>query len=236
MLTLSPSFAIIRLTAKEAHSVRTKASWEEQQQAIDAAKILAKFANLEPDGVDGFRKDYPTFISQAWWDYRPTLPYAPYAPSPKMQWQINQRLLRDAWMFEFHMDLGRYVHLLTSVFDPNEPEPPLTERRIRPAYVAGLDIGYEMEEDLPYYRAVKWLSGHGDHAKTCKECGQRFIGENSNAKFCPPVDGTSPCFLASRKRDKDKNWNENKARINEQRRQEYQKSRKAKQAKQKRQK
>jgi hypothetical protein len=212
------------MSAKEAHLVRTKASWEEQQEAIAAAKVLAEFANLEPDGVEEFRKAHPAFVPQAWWDYRPTLPYAPYAPAPKMQWQINQNLLRDAWMFEFHLELGRYVHLLTSVFDPNEPEPPLSERRIRPAYVAGMDIGYEMEEDLPYYRAVKWLSGHGEHAKTCRECGRRFIGENSNAKFCPPVNEASPCFQASRKRDKDKNWDANKDRVNERRRREYQKS------------
>src|ERR1700686_5190375 len=137
--------------------MRTQTSWEDQQRAMDAARVLAEFANLEPEGVESFRTDHPDFVSQAWWDYQPTIPNG--SPSPKMQWQINQKFLRDAWLFEFDMELGSYVRLLTSVFDPNNPEPTLFERRHRPAFVAGLDIGYETQDELTYYLAVKWLGG-----------------------------------------------------------------------------
>ena len=137
--------------------MRTQESWEDQQRVLCAARVLADFANLEPNGIDSFKAAHPDFFPQAWWDYQPTSPNG--TPSPKMQWQINQQLLRDAWLFEFVMELGPYVHLLTSVFDPNEPEPPLFERRHRPAFVAGLDLGYEFPDEAPYYLAVKWLGG-----------------------------------------------------------------------------
>jgi hypothetical protein len=218
--------------------MKNQASWEDQQQVLGAARVLAEFANLEPDGIGRFRADHPDFVPQAWWDYRPTTPSG--APSPKMQWQINQKFLRDAWLFEFDMELGPYVHLLTSVFDPNDPEPPLFERRHRPAFVAGLDIGYESQDELPYYRAVKWLGGQGWRAKTCRFCGKRLIAESSNTKFCSfgvtvgeefniATRGLQmSCFWAHRKKEKAKNWSKNSERINKRRRQEY------KEAKQKR--
>ena len=189
--------------------------------------MLADFANLEPDGVESFRAAHQDFVPQAWWDYQPTAPNG--APSPKMQWQINQKFLRDAWLFEFHMELGPYVHLLTSVFDPNEPEPPLFERRYRPVFVAGLDIGYEREDELPYYLAVKWLGGQGWRAKTCLFCGKRFVAEHSKTKFCsygePGDDNWTPnCFQAHRRKYKKEHWSENSDRINKRRRHKYRKA------------
>lgn len=222
--------------------MRTEASWEEQQRALKAAKVLADFANLEPDGAEDFREAHPDFVPQAWWDYRPTTPFG--LPSPTMQWQINQKFLRDAWLFEFNMELGPFVHLLTSVFDPSKPEPPLFERPHRPAFVAGLDIGYETEDELPYYLAVKWLGGQGWRAKTCLFCGKRFIAEHPKSKFCSfgvtvdekfnvSMGGTindieTTCFWAHRKKEKAKNWSENSDRINKRRKQEYRRSRRAK--------
>jgi hypothetical protein len=211
--------------------MRTQASWEDQQQAMDAAKVLAVFANLEPDGVESFRTDHQDFVPQAWWDYRPTTPNG--TPSPKMQWQINQQLLRDAWLFEFDMELGRYVHLLTSVFDPNEPEPPLFERHHRPAFVAGLDIGYELQDQLPYYLAVKWLGGHGWRAKECRFCKRRFVADHPQTEFCSfgvTVDEAfniathglqMSCFWAHRKRKKHLWWIDHNETINKRRKRKY---------------
>jgi len=205
------------------HKMKTQARSEDQQKALDAARVLAEFANLEAESVDRFKAEHRDFVPQAWWNYRPTLPYAPFAQSPQMQWQINQKLLRDAWSFEFDMALGSYVHLLTSVFDPSEPEPPLFGRRYRPAFVAGLDIGDQFQDELPYYLAVKWLGSQGWRAKQCM-CGRRFIAENSNAQFCSSgLQGKDRnCFWEYRKQYKRTNWEENKASTNERRRREYQ--------------
>ncbi|HXO33546.1 MAG TPA: hypothetical protein VN901_14435 [Candidatus Acidoferrales bacterium] len=212
--------------------MRTNESWEEQQRAIDAARVLAEFANLKPDGVEGFRTAHRDFVPAGWWDYRPTSFNG--VPAPTMQWQINQKLLRDAWLFEFDMELNRYVQLLTSVFDPNDPEPSLFERHHRPAFVTGLDIGYELQDQLPYYRAVKWLGGQGWRAKTCLFCGKRFVAEHPKTKFCSfdvTVDKTNfsiaaegikmSCFWAYRNGRKHVWWIEHRERINERRRREY---------------
>jgi hypothetical protein len=211
--------------------MRTDTSREDQQQALDAARVLAEFSNLEPEEVHRFRVDHPDFVPQAWWDYQPTSPNG--TPSPKMQWQITQGFIRDAWLFEFQMEWTRYVHLLTSVFDPNEAEPPLFERHHRPPFVAGLDLAFQNSQESPYHLAVTWLGGQGWRAKTCLFCGKRFIAESSNTKFCSfgvtvdEEDGLSvemSCFWAHRKKDKKKNWSEHSARINERRRQEYKKA------------
>jgi hypothetical protein len=214
--------------------MRTQTSWEDQQRAMDAARVLAEFANLEPDGVESFRADHPDFVPQAWWDYRPTSPNG--NPSPKMQWQITQGFIRDAWLFEFQLEWTRYVHLLTCVFDPNEAEPPLFERPHRPPFVAGLDLAFQNSQESPYHLAVTWLGGQGWRAKPCLFCGKRFIAEHSKTKFCSfdvMVDKNFniathglevSCFWAHRKKEKAKNWSENSDRVNERRRQEYKKT------------
>jgi len=213
--------------------MRTQARWEDQQRAMAAAKVLAAFANLEPDGVQSFRADpdHQDFFPQAWWDYQPTAPDG--TPSPQMQWQINQQLVRDAWLFEFDMELNRYVQLLTSVFDPNKPEPPLFERGYRPPFVTGLNLGYEFQDELPYYLAVKWLGGQGWRAETCRFCGRRFVAEHPKSKFCSfgvtvdrefniaPRGLQMSCFWANRKRAKHLWWTKYNEAINKQRKQKY---------------
>jgi hypothetical protein len=211
--------------------MRTQASWEDQERAMDAARVLAHFANLESDSVKSFRKARPDFVPQAWWDYRPTAFNG--TPSLKMQWQMNQKRLRDAWLFEFSMEWIDYVHLLTSVFDPNETEPPLFERHYRPPFVTGLDLAFQSEGESPYHLAVTWLAGHGWRAKTCLFCGKRFIAEHSKTKFCGfgvtvdkgfniAMQGLQmSCFWAHRKKYKKEKWSENSGHVNKRRRQEY---------------
>ncbi len=191
---------------------------------MDAARVLAEFANLEPDGVENFRAAHSDFVPQAWWDYRPTAPNG--APSPQKQWQMTQGLVRDAWLFEFQLEWPRYVHLLTSVFDPNEPEPPLFERHHRPPFVAGLDLAFQNSQESPYHLAVTWLGGQGWRAKMCLMCGKRFVAEHSKTKFCSygaPAndDWTETCFWLHRQTYKKEHWSENSDRINKRRRRKY---------------
>jgi hypothetical protein len=191
---------------------------------MDAARVLAKFANLEPDGVENFRKAHPDFVPQAWWDYRPTAMNG--TPLPEMQWQINQKVLRDAWLFEFNLGQYDYVRLLTSVFDPNETYPPLFERRYRPISLTAWDLGDQLQYEPPYYLAVKWLGGQGWRAKTCWFCEKRFVAEHSKTKFCsygePGDDNWAPnCFQAHRRKYQQEYWDECRDRTNKRRRQEY---------------
>lgn len=208
--------------------MRTKASWEEQQRVMAAARVLADFANLEPDGVERFKTAHPDFVPQAWWDYQPTAPNG--TPLPKKQWQINQKFLRDAWLCEFDIQLFDYVHLLTSVFDPNNLEFTSFGKHHRPAFATGLDLG----DESPYHLAVKWLGGQGWRAKTCLFCKKRFVAEHSKTKFCSfgvTVDGKDfnivadgikmSCFWAYRNGKKHLWWIEHREHINERRKREY---------------
>jgi hypothetical protein len=197
---------------------------------MDAARVLAKFANLVPDGVQSFRGDHQDFVPQAWWDYQPTAPNG--APLPKKQWQIAQKFLRDAWLFEFDIQLFDYVHLLTSVFNPDDLESALFEKRHRPPFAVGLELG----EESPYHLAVKWLGGHGWQAKTCLFCGKRFVAEHPKTKFCSfnvLVDenfnigsygiemNEMSCFWAYRNGRKRVWWIEHREHINERRKRKY---------------
>jgi hypothetical protein len=194
--------------------MRTQASWEELQRALNAARVLADFANLESEeDAQRFRKDHGDFVPRTWWDYQPTTPDG--APSPKKQWQIAQKFLRDAWLFEFDISLFDYVHLLTSVFDPDDLESTLFEKRYHPPFATGLELG----DESPYHLAVKWLAGQGWRAKTCF-CGKRFVAEHSQTKFCG--GNKNACFWAHRKSKQHSWWIKHSKGINNQRRRNYQ--------------
>jgi len=213
---------------KQRREVRARteaANWALQQQLIAHAKILAEFANLEPKGIRKFRADYSGFFPEQWWDYRPTAYDG--TPSPKQQWQITQKYLRDAWMFQF--DIGTplfdYIHLLISVFNPDDV---FLTKSYRPPFPKGIEIG----DDYPYHRAVKWLTGQGGwRAKTCSFCDRRFIAEHPNGRFCSfgvSIDGNNTsCSWAYRKGYKNAWWAVHSHSVNEERRKQY-KSRKRK--------
>src|SRR6266853_2032808 len=103
---------------RKTFKMRNQASWEEQQRALAAARVLADFANLEPDDVESFKAAHPDFVPPTWWDYRPNALNG--TPSPKMQWEIVQLNVRDAWHYQFQKPLLHSMFLLTAVFDPEE--------------------------------------------------------------------------------------------------------------------
>lgn len=200
---------------------RTNA-WENQQQAISRAKILAEFANLQPSDIENFRADHPKFFPERWWDYR-AIAYDG-TPSPEPQWQRTQRYLWDAWLFEFDIDtpLFDYLRLLTSVFDPADLEEMAPKTKFRPSFAALTEIG----DDYPYHLAVKWLTGQaGWRAKTCSFCEKRFIAQHPNGRFCSfgvTVDGIRTiCSWAYRKGYKKAWWDIHSESVNERRRENY---------------
>ena len=201
---------------------RTKATnWALQQQSIAHGKILAEFANLSRKTSRGSEPTIRIFPEQ-WWDYRPTAYDG--TPSPKQQWQITQKYLRDAWMFQF--DIGAfmfdYIHLLISVFNPADLQGISLTKGYRPPFPKGIEIG----GDYPYHRAVKWLTGQGGwRAKFCSFCDRRFIAEHPNGRFCSfdvTIDGnTTSCSWAYRKGYKNAWWAVHSHSVNEERRKQY---------------
>lgn len=224
--------------------MRNQASWDEQDKNLRDAKVLAEFANLEPDGVDRFRAAHPDFFPQSWWDYEPTYTGDTNPASTgftlRKQWQITQKFLREAWQSQFEIELYDHLKILQSIFNP-DVIPPMnartdpvfggrwTEPVYRPAFADMWDILWDRDQTKPpYYLAIKFLSGNGWRAKTCKwkPCGKRFIAEHSRGKFCSfgTVDdggNETTCFWAKRKKDKAENWSDHSKQTNERRRREY---------------
>jgi hypothetical protein len=181
--------------------MRTQASWEEQQRLLDAARVLADYANLEPDGVEGFAAAHPDFVP-AWW-------FAPLGGKGKGPWMRERDLVREAWG-KFPADL--ILRLVTShwftfgTFNRREES--------------------AQQKEWPYQQAVMFLHVNSWRAKTCEWCGKRFIGEYSQARFCSfgvVADGNqTTCYWAHRKQYTKGNWIEHSDRINEERRRKYQ--------------
>jgi hypothetical protein len=198
--------------------LRSDVSWEEQQRLIGDAKVLAKFANLTPDGVESFRSAHPDFFPASWWDYRPTN-LSDGKRSSKMQWEIVQLNIRDSWLFEFQMPLLHSVFLLTSVFDPEEMD--WDENQPHPAFVTG---SYVLNlESYPYHEVIQWLIGQSWRVKTCLHCKKCFIAEHPKRLFCTN-EGDTSCFWAHRKAYHQKHWEDHSVSVNEHRRQEYKKA------------
>jgi hypothetical protein len=200
--------------------MRTEKSWEEQQEALKAAKVLAEFANLNADDANEFRKNNPDFVPQAWWEYRPT--DSSGVPLKKLQWEIVQLNLRDAWLREFQMPLLHSMFLLSAVFDPEEMA--WSGEQQRPSFATGLDI---LDIDsYPYHEAIQWLHGQNWRLKTCFYCKKHFVAEHPKRQFCTfgtTVDGVEmSCFWAHRKMKKTEWWSNHKKGVNVRRRLEYQ--------------
>lgn len=184
---------------------------EQLQKRIAEAKSLAAFANLEPGGVEKFRKDHRGFFPDSWWDHKPTPPSEADVLAmkwPDTQWQIVQRFVQGAWRKRFQLSTAGFVTLLGSVFDPE-----LMNTKGLPAA-----MGWDMTnvKDSPYHEVVRWLVGQCWRVKQCEQCGKCFIAEASQRRFCS-TEGDASCFWAHRKADRKNSASE----VNEDRRNNY---------------
>jgi hypothetical protein len=196
--------------------MRTQASWEEQQRALATARVLADFANLEPDKVESFTTTpkHRGFVPPVWWTSRVWKEGVGIYAS----WMQERHLLRKAWAAGFPADMTLKL---------------ATTHRFLIAHFLATGTQEEMEavpqKIWPYQRAVLFLHGNPWRAKICLFCGKRFVAEHSKTRFCsygePGDDNWTPnCFWAHRKKYQEENWSENSGRINEQRRREYRKA------------
>jgi hypothetical protein len=176
-------------------------------ETLQDAQALASFSNLEPEGVEYFRRNYPDFVPQAWWDYEATdrtyqlkgglLP-------PGKQWQDNQRYVREAWENHFTGGLFSVIRLTMSVFDPNDILEVALDAMFGPDDVVKRP-GFIKLEDLfgaglvtyPHQKAVLYLFEHPWRARFCKECKKRFVAVESKNKYCSEV-----CSHENRNRQK----------------------------------
>lgn len=192
--------------------MKSEASWQKQEQDLKAAGVLAEFANLNPDGAEGFIKAHPDFVPPVWWTGTAWKDgVGKYTP-----WIRERDLLRKAWSVGFPADST--LELATNSF-------------FLAAHALASDTTEEMESRpqkvWPYQRAVLFLHVNPTKARTCEWCGKRFVSE-TKARFCRfglVVDGNeTTCFLEHRKKEKSNHWSENRGRVNERRRQEYKKA------------
>jgi hypothetical protein len=153
-------------------------------ETLRNAQILAEFSNLEPDGVEYFRHNYPDFAPSRWWDYQSDL--------GKPQWQVSQERLRKRWQGQFADNLLDRVILTFSVFDPWDlimhdtdfiPEfYHFDPDASKPSLIPLEDVN--SKHYYPYHRAVFFLFEHPWRARFCVECNKRFVATGSQNIYC----------------------------------------------------
>ena len=189
--------------------MRTQASCDDQDKAMTASRVLAEYANLEPEGVEGFSAAHPDFVP-AWW-------FMAIGGRGKGPWMRERDLIREAWG-KFQADL--ILRLVTSHW--------FTFGTFNRREVSS------QEKEWPYQQAVMFLHINPWRAKTCLFCGRRFIAEHPKAKFCgfdvtvdenfniAPRGIQKSCFWAYRRRSKHLWWMKHSEGINKRRKRDYQ--------------
>jgi hypothetical protein len=172
------------------------------------AQALAEFSNLEPNGVEHFRRKYPDFAPSRWWDYQSDV--------GKPQWQFNQGYLHKIWQKQFANNLHDRLLLTLSVFDPRDITWPFHD--FDPEHMRGFDPDYfdpdaskpafiglqEMDamHYYPYHKAALFLFDHPWRARFCVECKKRFVAAESRNIYC-----SNACFHERRNQQKLEWWN-----------------------------
>jgi hypothetical protein len=143
----------------------SKRTAEETRVLLDAADALAAFADLKPDGVENFRRLYPTLVPQTWW-IGPAWKDGVGVYHP---WMRERDLLRKAWAAGFRTDLTLEL-ATTSLFLISHAMTSETEKTPHKVW--------------DYQRAVLFLSVDQWRAKICKECGKPFVADHASRKYC----------------------------------------------------
>lgn len=184
---------------------------------ISDARTLAKFVSLAPRDVEYFRRNYPDFVPQKWWDYQSTNKNG--EPEGPKQWQLNQQYLHQAWKEPFDLDLFGLIRILITVFDPDEFLEVWLGVHPRPHI---MDIG-GMSDMCPYHRAIVFLNEQKWRVRLCERCKSPFVAVHNKQKYCGEVwnvDGDT-CSSLTRKEQKRKDHAKHEAARNEKRRMEY---------------
>jgi hypothetical protein len=181
--------------------MRTEASWNQQQENLKAARVLAAFLDLQPSEFDEFRKKYWTFMPLL------TVP-TQFQMQLQKVWQggFRQKEVLEVLSSNDMMGGGR---ITTTTIDTETGKLDQETQSVK-----------EYEQGLTYKKAVLFLFTDTWRAKICRHCSDHFIAEKNGARFCSP-----PCATEYRDSYKAKNWEKHKDALNARRRKAYEKMR-----------
>lgn len=192
---------------------------EDSHNILNLADALAGFSNLEPAGVEDFRKRYAEFVPDFWWKESVTSLSGTAAVTI---WQACQAHLQAAWKNGFPLTAS--IRLINSGV---RPESPIEGRdyHVEPAAAPVVHAAnavvipreqatiyhVNLESDLwlagtrvwPYQQAVMFLGTNPWRALFCGQCGKRFVADKPGRRFC-----SEDCTKEARKSSKRAWWGE----------------------------
>ena len=179
--------------------------------ALDLAERLATFANLTPDDAPAFRKRYPQFAPDAWWDWR----FLNAANEMVFVWTEEREKVRAAWQTGFSPD--DCIELIAAGAKRADWEDDIKAHQV--AGEAGLLVEgaeakgaeffrkheYRERRIFDYQRAAMFLHIQPWRASRCEreECRKHFVKVAKGQRFC-----SKECFDTKRVADKLKWWRE----------------------------
>jgi hypothetical protein len=177
--------------------------------ALDLAERLATFANLTPDDAAAFRKRYPHFAPDAWWDNR----VWNAANGVVFVWTEEQKRVRVAWQTGFSPD--DCIALIAAGAKTADWEADIKAHQaageagllVEGAEAEGAEFFHKHEQRqrriFDYQRAVMFLHIQQWRASRCEreECRKYCVKDAKGRRYC-----SKTCFDINRIADKLKCW------------------------------
>jgi hypothetical protein len=170
-----------------------------EESATAFTEAHPDFENKErhPATPAEFRKAYPEFAPDSWWDSEYVqntdtsedgqklaaalmkqveesgIDTRPLTESKKA-WRVTQANLRDVWdrgSLSFPLDMHSLLMFLLMVYDRDDEDPPF-------------GAIFDIDPQSPYQQALVWLNSQPWRARTCKVCKRRFIASWPSNEHC----------------------------------------------------
>jgi hypothetical protein len=173
---------------------------------LNEVDALARFTNLEEEGVEEFRQMHADFVPPGFWGgafLRVSLETGETLSSGAF-WKSVREALRKSWTQRFPLEAS--VRLISMTDRMSEMDEQV-------AWVASMSVmtGEEKQAALkkgpptpkvwPIQRAVMYLAVNAWRVKICRRCGSRFAALKPKSAFCSP-----DCFHEALKNRKRKWW------------------------------
>lgn len=146
------------------------------------AQALAKFSNLSAADVDDFRHNFEGFLPKGFWN--------------PPRWRIFQAFLREAWS---GFPIDNAIPLISWASLVDDRVLPVTDDLSQGPDPNPTVADYK--RTWPFQRAVMCLAIEPWRARFCSQCGNRFVADEPNRKFC-----SDKCFQIWRTQAKRVSW------------------------------